>query len=310
MPMSPAVVKFVAGAVLAAGLPLTAVLRAQAPATPPAQSAPPDPNVPIYFEVAAVKPNTSGELGGSIRRQPGGRMTATNMPLRTLITFAYQVTPLTLVGGPSWIGQENFDIVAKVEGDPPPVAPGAGPDHLMLAMRTLLADRFHLKVHRETREMDVYALVMAKQNGTPGPGLKASTQDCSPEAIRALLGRGGGPPPPPPPGSMVPFMCGARLGPGMMQVGGMPISVILGPLGGMTGRIVVDKTGLAGGWDMQMTFAPDPGRGTPPPDAPPADPNAPSLFTALQEQLGLKLESTRAPVEVLVIDSVERPTPD
>jgi uncharacterized protein (TIGR03435 family) len=304
--------KFVAGALLAAGLPVTPVaLRAQAPGTPPpAQNAPPpDPNVPIYFEVAAVKPNKSGERGSNIRRQPGGRMTATNMPLRGLITFAYQVTPLTLVGGPSWIGQENFDIVAKVEGDPPPVAPGSGPDHLMLAMRTLLADRFQLKVHRETREMDVYALVMAKPGSAPGPGLKASTQDCSPEAIRGMLGRAGGQPPPPPPGSMVPFMCGARMGPGMMQVGGMPISVILGPLGGMTGRTVVDRTGLTGGWDMQVTFAPDPGRGTPPSDAP-IDPNAPSLFTALQEQLGLKLESTKAPVEVLVIDSVEHPTPD
>ena len=312
MPMSPVVLRFTAAAILATALPITAIaLKAQAPAPPqtqPQDSKPPDPNVPLYFEVAAVKPNKSGERGSSIRRQPGGRMTATNMPLRGLITFAYQVTPLTLVGGPSWVGQENFDIVAKLEGDPMPVPPGQGPDHMQLALRTLLVDRFQLKVHRETREMDVYALVMAKSGGAPGPALKASTQDCSPEAMRAMMGRGA-PPPPPPPGA-IPFLCGARMGPGSIQLGGMPITVLLGPLGGMTGRTVVDRTGLTGNWDAQMTFAPDPGRGAPPPDAPAPDPNAPSLFTALQEQLGLKLESTKAPIEVLVIDSVEHPTPD
>ena len=149
---------------------------------------------------------------------------------------------------------------------------------------------------------------MAKPGGAPGPGLKRSTQDCSPEAIRAMLARGGGPPPGPPPAGATP-PCGAMMGPGGFRIGGMPISIVTGPLGGMTGRIVVDRTGLTGGWNFILTFAPDPGRGTPPADVA-VDPNAPSLFTALQEQLGLKLESTKAPVEVLVIDSVEHPTPD
>jgi hypothetical protein len=198
----------------------------------------PNPNVPLHFEVATVKPNKSNKPGGSMRREPGGRLTATNMPLRQLITFAYQVTPLQLAGGPGWIEAERFDIVAKLEGDPPPVAPGLGPDHAMLAMRTLLADRFKLKVHRESRELEVYALVMARPGGSPGPGLKRSTQDCSPEAIKTMAGRG----------------------------------------------VVAD--------------------------VPPPDPNGPSIFTALQEQLGLKLEATRAPVDVLVIDSAEPPAPD
>jgi uncharacterized protein (TIGR03435 family) len=180
---------------------------------------------------------------------------------------------------------------------------------MMLALRSLLADRFQLKVHRETREMDVYALVMAKPGGDPGPALKPTTQDCSPEAMRALMGRGG---PPPAPASGAPFLCGARIMSGRLQIGGMPIATILGPLGGMTGRSVVDRTGLTGGWDADLTFAPEPNRGATPPDAPAAAVNsdAPSLFTALQEQLGLKLESTRAPIEVVVIDSVERPVPD
>ena len=302
-----------AAVVAIAMLVVTAIVFAQAPspqnAQAPASVQAPDPNVPLYFEVASVKPNNSGERNQLIRRQPGGRMTATNMPLRMLIAFAYQATPLTLVGGPNWTNNEHYDIVAKIDGDPPPLPPGSGPDHMQLALRSLLADRFQLKVHRETREMDAYALVMAKPGGAPGPALKQSTQDCSPEAMRALTGRAGGPPPgPPAPGA--PFLCGARMAPGRMQINGMPIAVVVGPLGGLTGRSVVDRTGLTGQWDFVMTFAPDPGRGTPPPDAPPADPDAPSLFTALQEQLGLKLESTKAPIEVIVIDSVERPTPD
>ena len=273
---------------------------------------PPDPNVPIYFEVASVKPNESGDPGGMMRRQPGGRVNATNMPLRQLISFAYQLTPMTLIGGPGWIGDARFDIVAKLEGDPPPIPPGAGPDHVMLAMRTLLAERFNLKIHRETRELDVYALVLARPGGSPGPALKRSMQDCSPEAVRAMIGRGGGGLPPAPQGTP---LCGARIGPGRMQLGGMPLSMLTGPLGGLSGRIVVDRTGLTGNWDAELTFAPEVGRGAPPPPpgapGPPApDPDAPSIFTALQEQLGLKLESTKAPIEVVVIDSVEKPTPD
>ena len=115
--------------------------------------------MPLYFEAASVRRNTSGEQGQNIRRQPGGRLTATNMTLRSLITFAYQLQPFQLVGDPSWIRTEHFDIVAKMEGDPAPVPPGQGPDPLMLAMRSLLTERFKMAVHRETRELDIYALV-------------------------------------------------------------------------------------------------------------------------------------------------------
>lgn len=295
--------------------PLAVMLSAQAPspAPGPAAAAPqaaPDPNVPLYFEVASVKPNRSGEQGGRIGRQPGGRVTVTNVPLRQLISFAYQMTPTTLVGGPAWIAQERYDIVAKLEGDPQPIPPGGGPDHAMLAFRSLLADRFKLQVHHETRELEVYALVVAKADGTLGPGLKKSTQDCSPDAIRALMARGG-PPPAPPAGNGV--MCGGRTTPGRMMVGGMPISVVTGPLGALTGRTVIDKTGLTGAWDFELTFAAEAGRGQPPPGAPappPPDPDAPSIFTALPEQLGLKLESTKAPMDVVVIDSVSEVVPD
>lgn len=288
--------------------PASGLLRAQIQAAPEA----PDPSVPLYFEVASVKPNKSDEPGGSMRRQPGGRLNAVNMPLRALISFAYQTSPFTLVGGPGWIARERFDIVAKLDGDPPPIPPGSGPDHMMLAMRTLLADRFSVKLHRERRDLDVYALVMSKAGGDPGRGLKRSTQDCSPEAVRAMMARGG-PPPPPPAAAGVMLPCGARMMPGRVQLGGLSLATLLGPLGGLVGRVVVDRTGLTGTWDFELTFAPDAGRGAqvpPPVNLPAPDPDAPSIFAALQEQLGLKLEAAKAPVEVVVIDSVDRPTPD
>ena len=258
------------------------------------------------FEAASVKPNKSGDGNNFISRQPGGRFGATNMPLRALITFAYQLQPLQLVGGPNWIANDRFDIVAKMEGDPPPVLPGSGPDAMMLALRTLLADRFNLIVHRETRELDVYALVMAKPGSKPGPVLKPSTLDCSPQARR-------GGPPPAPPGPTDAF-CGLRISPGRVQLGGFPLSPFANALQGLAGRIVIDRSGLTGTWEGTLTYAPD-GRGGlpggPPPGAQlPVDADAPNLFTALQEQFGLKLESTKAPVDVLVIDSVQQPTPD
>jgi uncharacterized protein (TIGR03435 family) len=262
------------------------------------------------FEVASVKPNRSGERNGMLRRQPGGRMSATNMPLRQLIMFAYQMTPMTLVGGPSWMNDSRFDIVAKLDGDPPPVPLGSGPDAMMLAMRTLLAERFKLEVHQESRQLDVYALVLARAGGSAGRSLKPSTQDCSPEAIRAMTARAGAGAAPPPP-TEIP-QCGARMSPGRLLMGGMPLLMLTRPLGEAVGRIVVDRTGLTGNWDADLTFALDQNRATPPGvDSPaPPDPNAPSIFTAVQEQLGLKLESTKAPVDVLAIDQVEPPSPD
>jgi uncharacterized protein (TIGR03435 family) len=207
--------RLVFGAVVSLSVAASSVSNPVAQA--PAQA--PDPSVPLVFEAASVSQNTSGEQGQSIRRQPGGRLSATNMPLRALITFAYQLQPFQLVGDPSWIRTVNFDIVAKMEGDPAPVPPGAGPDPLMLAMRSLLAERFKLTAHRETREMDIYALVLARPDGKPGPALKPSTQDCAAMMAAAR----GGPPPGPPPGPNSPIMCGMRGSVGRIQAGGMPM---------------------------------------------------------------------------------------
>src|SRR5438067_12621488 len=130
----------------------------------------------VTFEVATVKENKGGDTNGMLSRPPGGRVNATNMPLRFLISYAYALTPQQpLQGGPGWIYSVRFDIVAKLEGNPPVVPSGAGIDPARLAMRTLLADRFKLKIHRESLETDIYALVLAKP-GVTRPPLKPSTQ--------------------------------------------------------------------------------------------------------------------------------------
>jgi uncharacterized protein (TIGR03435 family) len=262
------------------------------------------------FEVATIKMNRSGELRQFIQRQPGGRVTVTNMPVRQLITFAYQLAPFQLIGGPSWMASDRFDMVAKLEGDPAFGPPGSGPDPIMRAMQTLLADRFQLKLRRETREMDIYALVVAKPGGAPVAGLKKSEIDCA-EMARARRGQPPPQGPPPIPAGGGPIPCSIMGTPGLIRFSGFPISQITTMLGAMTGRMVVDRTGLTGNWEFVLTFAAEQ-RGQPPPgvDLPPVDPGAPSIFTALQEQLGLKLDATKGPVDVTIVDSIEHPTED
>jgi len=295
--------RLAAGAVLVVSATALSVSRPHAQT--PAQA--PDPNPALTYEAASVKPNKSGVQGSSIRRFPGGRLQATNMPLRALITFAYQLQPFQLVEDPGWIRNETFDIVAKMEGDPPPVMPGSGPDPHMVAMRTLLAERFNLAVHRETRQMDIYELVLARPDGKLGPALKPTTQDCAAMMAAAR----GGPPPGPAPGPNSPVVCGMRGLPGRLVAGAMPMALLASNLSGQVQRIVIDRTGLSGGWDFEITFAPERPLNPPPGvEFPAADPNAPSLFTAMQEQLGLKLQSTKGPVEVLVVERVEQPISD
>jgi bla regulator protein BlaR1 len=261
-----------------------------------------------HFEAASVKANKSGGTNGMLRREPGGRIEASNMPLRMLITFAYELQPFRLVGGPDWVNTERFDIVAKFDGDPPPTLPGGPPDPMRLSMRALLEERFHLELREEMRDLDTYNLVIARADGKPGAALKPTAQDCSPDALRQRAAAG--PPALPAPGEMM--QCGMMMNPGRVRSGGMPLSQLAGVLSGQVGRIVNDKTGLSGGFDFEMTYSPTgirpPGAG--PGDAPPLDSDAPSIYTALQEQLGLKLEPAKAPVDVFVIENVERPTDD
>ena len=278
-------------------------LHAQAPA---AQTVNPT------FEVASIKRNTSGSGNVSIGIAPGGRLTFVNIPARTLITRAYQLQPYQVIGGPAWLGNDRFDVIAKNQGDAPPAQAN-------LMLRALLADRFKLVVRNETRELPLYYLVTARPDGKPGPELKPAAVDCA-------AGRGRGGPPAGAPGGPGPVAgpapgaagCSMMIGAGRIIVGAQPLSALVNSLATQVGRPVLDKTGLTGSFDLTLSFMPDAGGrggpiGPPPPGVPPlppVDPDAPSLFTALQEQLGLKLESERGAVDVIVIDSVEQPTED
>ncbi len=281
---------------------LTAAIAAASAQQPPVDTQ------SLAFEVATLKQNTSGERLSGIRRLPGGRVTVTNMPARELITFAYRLGPYQLVGGPGWLGDDRFDITAKLAGNPEWEGPGSSkPDPIQLAMQALLSERFKLKLHTDARELDAYALVMVKP-GVAGPALKPSTTDC--QALMEQARQGKLPPRPPQPvNGIVPCSILGRIG--QISFDGFPMSQAVRMMVGQAGRPVVDRTGLTGNWQFLLTFAQERPLGAAPGEQLSApDPNAPSFFTALQEQLGLKLESTKAPFDVTVIDSIEHPTDD
>jgi uncharacterized protein (TIGR03435 family) len=258
------------------------------------------------FEVASVRENTSASNQVSIGLQPGGRFGASNMPLVILIRSAYRLQDSQLIGAPDWIETTRYDITAKAEGELPPSSPIGPPSTGMMMLQSLLEERFKLKVHREVRELPVYALVAAQSNAKFGPQLMRSDVDCQVKSTA------------PEKPSEWP-RCGTSMGFGEMKGRARPMTLLASMLSQVVQRSVVDRTGLAGGYDFDLRWTPDqlPARpaGTPA-DQPfrmngvEIDPNGPSIFTAIQEQLGLKLESTRGPVDVLVIDHVERPTPD
>ena len=301
-------------------------LRAQAPAQPAA---------PTGFEVTSVKPsdpNAPGPFGSvpMVLPQGAGGLRATNMPLRLLVRMAYGVQDFQIVGGPSWQTSSKFDITAKA-----PEGTTTSTENLLPLVKTLLADRFKLKTHMETRDLPTYLLEVARSDGKLGPDIKPSTSDCSgaaeaqkklaesllkggPAAIASML---------PKPGETVKCGLGPAFNPANPAAGfglradGQPIAQLTNLLTLFTGRTVIDKTGLNGLFDWELRFDPQvmlaalaqqTGINIPAPGAN-ADTvfaDSPSLMTALQEQLGLKLDSQRGPVEVLVIDSAELPEPD
>jgi uncharacterized protein (TIGR03435 family) len=264
------------------------------------------------LEIVSIKPNPTGRSGmTSTRILPGGRLILTNMQVRLLIGTAYRVQSYRLVGGPRWIETESFDIVAKVNGE---LTPTGGQRPFDAALKALLADRFKLVVHTETKQLPIYELVLARRDGRLGPNLiRSPTTDCA--AILAQVEgpaaqAGGGPPPPPPPGGQAP-PCGMVNRNGLLSVDSAALPQLANALSAELNRRVVDRTGLSGLFNARLTWTPDPlPTGPLPPDLSPIDPNGPSIFTAVQEQLGLKLQPSIGPVDVLVIDSVERPTPN
>ena len=257
------------------------------------------------FEVASIKPAAPDARGTFIRTAPGGRLNISNMPLKKMIVLAWRIQPFQLSGGPSWMDSARYDISAKPEGNP-------ARDQVPLMLQALLADRFELMIHRETKELPIYALVLANKDGKLGPRLTESKEgSCTPPDPSK-------PPPPPEPGKPPSLGCGGiMMSPKQFTASSVQVGDLTPMLSRILGRTVVDKTGLTGKFDMTMEWTPDesqamqalPGGGpNGPAPPPPADPNGPSIFTAIQEQLGLKLESQKGPVEILVIDHVEKPS--
>jgi uncharacterized protein (TIGR03435 family) len=278
---------------------------AQAPVTSGAQSAPMSTlSISASFEVASIKPNHSATMNISIMFQQG-RFVATGIPVKQLITMAYDVKDFQVTAGPGWVTSEKYDIEAKepdsVVQEMDKLPPDQRRELNRSMLQSLLADRFKLKLIHETRELPAYALVVAKN----GPKLhEAKPGDTYPNGIKGFDGQGHG-------GMM-------RMGPGELTGQGLPMSSLVHLLSEQLGRNVLDQTGLKGNYDFTLKWAPEPGEGmmlggpaggNPGAEsAPPPDTSGPSIFTAIQEQMGLKLESTKGPSEVLVIDHVERPS--
>ena len=292
------------------------------------------PAAPVSFEVASVKPsdpNSSSVFGSipSMRPQGSGGIAVSNMPLRLLIRMAYGgLQDFQIVGGPLWQMTNKFDIAAKV-----PEGSTIGSPDLPSMMKTLLADRFKLKTHTETRELPIYALTLARGDGKLGPDIKPSSSDCSGAEMQKRaeeLAKGGG-------AAMLSMMAKGETIPCMimpainpsnpnptsgfgLRGNGQAMTALTRLLTQVTGRMVHDKTGLTGLYDFELRFDPQvlmamlPQLGINIPSAAAATnlpaSDSPALLTALQEQLGLKLDAQRGPVEVLVIDSAEMPLPD
>lgn len=305
------------------------------------------------FEVASVKPApppTGMGMRVMMRGGPGsadpGQITYSNVSLKSILTTAYGVKGYQ-INGPKWLDSERFDIVAKIPK-------GATKEQFQLMLQNLLAERFKLTLHHETKELPMYALVVGKS----GPKLKESVDEDATATGAAPQGGGAGsggpsasapPPPPPPTGSdgagpvMNRMKVGAdgmpQLPPGALKNGlmmmtmngrirvvgnGQPISALAEMLANQMGRPVVDATGLKAKYDISLDFSPDglngPMMGMMPPPPPhdgaggaplalasaPDGAGGPTIFTALQEQMGLKLEQRKGPVDLLVIDRLEK----
>lgn len=259
----------------------------------------------LKFEVASIKPADPDSRNSGIRVIPGGGLQLTNIPLRMLVTFAYNVQRFQVSGGPDWIDKEKYDILAKPEHPEGPsdlkkVSDGdfkVLEEQLRERARSLLAERFQLAVHRETKEGPIYALVVAKG----GPKLTESKE------------QGAGP-------------RHMMLGRGRLNVQRSSTEMLAKSLADSLGRPVIDRTGLTKNYDFELNWTPEPGEGgnfgpggpggpggPPPPGeklerTSTPDLSGPSIFTAVQEQLGLKLESTKGPVPMIVIDKMEKPS--
>jgi bla regulator protein blaR1 len=242
------------------------------------------PAPPKQFDFATIKPNSSSDHRVLLSLPPGGRFISTGTTLKMLMTEAYNVRDFQIFGGPGWLNTDRWDIAAKADD----VADRISIEQFRPMLRALIEDRFQLRVRREMKELPAYILSVGKgelklhaNSGEPGPML--------------------------------------RMGRGELTGKKVQMPMILQALSQQLGRPVIDKTGLTGEYDFALQWTPEPGQGGfpggppggPPgagPEPPPPGADGPSIFTAIQEQLGLRLDSQKAPVETIVIDGVEKPS--
>jgi uncharacterized protein (TIGR03435 family) len=257
------------------------------------------------FDVVSIKRNTGGAVPGNSAPpivRPDGSLALKNVPVNTLINRAYPDTDI--VGLPDWVRAEHYDIATTS-----PLTTATTEDRIAM-LRAMLADRFQLKVHIEQREQQVFDLVLARKDGKLGPGLTPSDLNCDPLPVPSTERPDRNAPPPP----CTVRMIGAALRAdkqarlGDFMEGNTSMDRLAEALRISAGRPVVNKTGLPGSYRIAMNFDMIGARRSPSVD-PPID-SAPSVFTAVQEQLGLKLEPSKAQRNALVIERLERPTPN
>ena len=270
----------------------------------------PQPARPV-FEVVSVK-RTPPDAGASIVDGGRGQYQAINVPLRVTITNAWNLRDHQIVGAPAWLGTDRFDIVAKApEGT-------FTEEQRRLMLQAMLVDRFKLRAHLESRELPVYNLVLNRADGRLGPELKPTEVDCA--ALRKERAAGGTTPAglPAQPSSInerVPCNQRGFFGPQSvtLNASGRTLEQIATTLGTYADRLIVNRTGLTGEYDMLLKFKPEAGGpmgGLAPPLSTTADPvsDLAVLGVAVREQLGLRLEPARGPVQILVIESISPPT--
>jgi uncharacterized protein (TIGR03435 family) len=274
-------------------------------AAPAGSAAPPSTDASAAlpaFEVVSIKPDKSGSMNSRIMATPDG-VSVEGVPGLMLLREAFGVSSDRLVGAPGWLGSDRFDIEAKVAPEDVPKLKALKPTDRWAMFLPVFEDRFGLKFHHESRNLTQYVLVVSKS------GLKmkeAAPGDTYPNGIHPPSGGNGG-------GMM-------RMQPGELIAQSVPIQLLVRQLSFQLGSTVVDQTGLTGKYDFDLKWTPDVGTGMPagPPEG--GDPGAgnpttsdnagPSIFTALEEQLGLKLEAKKVPADVIVIDHVEQPSPN
>jgi uncharacterized protein (TIGR03435 family) len=253
---------------------------------------------PLSFEVASIKPAEPGARGSMLMMKTGGGFQGKNITIKLLIQQAYSVRDFQVSGGPGWMSTEHFDIIAKC-------AEGTFSDEQTREMmQSLLADRFQLIPKRETKDLPAYSLVVAKG----GPKLKEAVEKPSgdgPAEISGII--------PKPTGASIGFSGKPKgfvmMGRGQIKADAAAMESFANSLSNALARPVIDHTGLTGRYDIKLDFSPE-GQAMPPKDGEeaPADSASPSIFTAVQEQLGLKLEATHAPGVVIVVERLEKPS--